>query len=178
MLFGSMVAVGIGMGLVLVPAAATPIHNIFDARLLTGPLAGTTFDGSFSYDDAGVTGINTEFLQLTSLNFTVFGVPFTLADVKQGGQAILEHGVVAFFTAAFLPPPPAGVPVSDLAFGFGDPGVIGYAVPPGFSDFGSGEYIVHPGAAPGLSSLACLFFGLVTLLVWRRRATAEGPLRF
>lgn len=160
------------------PATATPVFFTFDAILETGDLPGTTFVGSFSYDTAGSTGVGMEFLPLTSLDFVLLGVPFTLADIKQGGQVILEDGAFSLFRAAFLPPPPAGSPVSDIAFGFGGPGVIGYAVPPGLSDIGSGQYFAHPRVTPAPSTLVCLGLGMLAMAAIattraRRRQTAS-----
>ena len=176
-LFVMMVAALTGLGMAGQPAVAASVGYTFDASLLTGVLAGTTFSGSFTYDDAGASGIGKEFLFLTSLDFTLLGVPFDLQDIKQGGQAILEDGTLSYFTAAFLPPPPANSPVSDIAFGFGGPGVIGYAMPPGLSDIASGQYILHPRAVPGPGSLACLALGLAVLAptLTRRRIVARRP---
>jgi hypothetical protein len=153
----------LGLCVVNQPALATIIGYTFDANLQTGPLAGTSFSGLLSYDDAGATGVGQEFLELASLDFTLLGVSFTRADIKQGGQAILEDGVLSYFTAAFFPPPPDNSPVSDIAFGFGGPGVIGYTTPPGFTNFGSGQYTLHPSAIPAPSTLACVALGLGAL---------------
>lgn len=159
----------LGLCLANQPAFGTIIGYTFDATLETGPLGGTAFSGSLSYDDASATGVGKEFLELTSLDFTMLGVSFTRADVKQGGQAILEDGVLSYFTAAFFPPPPDNSPVSDIAFGFGGPGVIGYTTPPGFTNFGSGQYTLHPSAIPGPSTLACVALGLGALAAAARR---------
>ena len=174
-LFVIVVATITGLCIVGQPAVATPVGYAFDASLQTGVLAGATFSGSFTYDDAGASGIGKEFLFLTSLDFTLLGVPFSLADIKQGGQAILQDGALSYFTAAFLPPPPANSPVSDIAFGFGGPGVIGYAMPPGLSDIATGQYILHPRTIPAPSSLACLALGLAALAATstRRRFVAR-----
>jgi hypothetical protein len=95
----------------------------WDAALTTGPLAGTSFPGTCSYDTSGTTGIGTEYVDLDTIAFTL-GVPWSKANLVQGGQMITQDGLPAHFTAAFTPP--AGSPVNDLAFGFGGPGVIGY----------------------------------------------------
>jgi outer membrane protein assembly factor BamB len=122
------------IGLALGHASAEVVTFEFDAVLQSGPLAGTTFSGNASYEAEGLTGVGTEFQPLTSLTFTLLGVRFTEADILQGGQAILQNGVLSDFTAAFFPSEP---PVDAIAFGFGGPGVIGYQLG---SDFGSGVF--------------------------------------
>jgi hypothetical protein len=161
------VALFIGIG----PAArATIVQFGFDSALQTGPLAGTQFPGTGSYDTSGVTGIGQEFVTLTSLNFTL-GVPFTKSDIFQGGQAILQDGVLSYFTAAFFPPPPNGAPVDDIAFGFGGPGVIGYLVRP---TFGSGIYtLTNVIATEPLS--APIFAAALLVLIAVGRWPAIGP---
>ena len=76
-------------------------------REYTGALAGTHFTGTASYNNQGSSGTGTEYLTLTSLNFTLLGEAFTRADISQGGQAILQNGTLAYFTATFSPPDPA-----------------------------------------------------------------------
>lgn len=142
-------------------ANADMIHFQFDATLNTGPLAGTVFPGTGSYDNEGETGIGQEFFSLTSLDFTLLGASFTRADIDQGGQAILNDGVMFTFTAAFFPPPPT-TSVSDIAFGFGGPGIIGYTVL-GSSDIGSGSFTLTSVPEPAALNIALL--GLVTIAV-------------
>lgn len=113
-------------------ARAATIEFQFDSSLQTGALAGTQFTGLASYDNSGITGIGTEYLTLTSFNFTLLGTTFTQADISQGGQAILQNGTLSYFTAALFPADPPA-PVNDIAFGFGGPGVIGYSTPPGLT---------------------------------------------
>jgi hypothetical protein len=111
----------------------------FTADLTTGTLAQTEFYGSFSYDIAGTTGIGTEYISLTALAFTLDGVDFTKTDLNQGGQVITQDGYPSYFTGAFTPPPKS--PITDIAFGFGGPGIIGYSTP---GVFGAGTYQLVP----------------------------------
>lgn len=165
------VTVVLGLGVTQEPAHAVPIGYTFDATLQTGALAGTAFSGSLSYDSAGTTGMGQEFLPLTSLDFTLLGAVFTRADIRQGGQAVLQDGVLSYFTAVFfLPPPPENSPVSDLAFG--PDGVIGYSTPPGFSNFGSGQYVLHPATVSAPSGLLYVALGLGALALAARRGGA------
>ena len=158
-------------------ANADTIQFRFDATLDTGPLAGTTFPGTGSYDNQGETGIGQEYFSLTSLDFTLLGASFTRAGIDQGGQAILNDGVMFTFTAAFFPPPPT-TSVTDIAFGFGGPGIIGYTVV-GSSDIGSGSYTLTSVPEPAALNIALL--GLVAVAaacfrsdkLRRRRGGAE-----
>jgi hypothetical protein len=139
------------------PASATTIGFQFDSTLQTGALAGTQFTGTASYNNAGSTGVGTEYFFLTSLNFTLLGDAFTLADLSEGGDAVLVNGTLSYFTAAFFPTPQGSAPVDDIAFGFGGPGTIGYTTPPGFSNFGSGVYVIEsPVPEPSTLSLCCM----------------------
>lgn len=164
-------AILILLALFAAPASATIVHKSFVATLTDGPYAGTVFPGTFSYDDASVTGVGTDYVALTSLNFTLKGVAFTRNDIDQGGQALLQDGVLWYFTAAIFPPTPWPSPVSDIAFGFGGPGVIGYIA--GAQEFGLGEYVIGPAAVPEPASFTALAFGLLGIFgYFRRRALA------
>ena len=140
-------------------ARAATVDFQFNAALQTGALAGTDFSGTASYDNQGETGSGTEYFSLTSLNFTLFGVSFTKADIDQGGQVILQDGALFDFTAAFFPPPPANAPVSDIAFGFGGPGIIGYFTVP--DSAGSGTYTLT--AVPEPAAFGVCLLGLPAL---------------
>jgi hypothetical protein len=120
-------------------------HNVkfhFDAFLNTGPLTGTFFDGTGSYNSTGETGMGEEFLNLTSLNFKLLGTKFTHADIYQGGQAVLENGILVDFTAAMLAPS-SNSPVTQIVFGFGPPNQVFYETP-GSEIIGSGVFLPEP----------------------------------
>src|SRR5262249_4181502 len=104
-------------------------HIVFgrlDASLDTGSLAGTTFTVCFSYDADQVAPAGESYVQLTSFDFTLLGVPFTRNDIFQGGQVIFRDSVLANVTASFQVFLPPNSPVKNITFGFGGPGVIGY----------------------------------------------------
>ncbi len=160
--YASAAAIALVFGMTSLPAPAATIGFSFNATLLTGAFTGTNFSGTGSYDTSGSTGMGQEFLTLTTLDFTLLGVPFTRADIFQGGQAILQNGALTYFTAAFFPPPPPSAPVNDMAFGFGGPGIIGYSTPPG-SNFGSGIYTLSPSPIPEPAALKLVALGLSVL---------------
>ena len=95
-------AIAVGVFVLSGSAKGATVDFQFNAALRTGALAGTDFSGTASYDNQGETGSGTEYFPLTSLNFTLFGVSFTKADIDQGGQAILQNGALFDFTAAFF----------------------------------------------------------------------------
>ena len=131
----------------------------FQGSLTSGSLAGTKFDGSFSYDSSGTTGGSEDFLPLLSFDFDLLGVPFSRSNIGQGGQVIFHDGLLFNVTAAFLANEPPGSPVSSIAFGFGGPGTIGYLDLQ--RNFGAGDFtIVSEPSAVG----SCLFAGLGVLL--------------
>lgn len=117
-------------------ASGATITLAFQAALQTGGQAGISFSGTLAYNNSTITGVGTEYISLTALDFSVFGETFNRAGISQGGQIILVNGVPSYFTAAYFP---SIGPVNDLAFGFGGPGIIGYSTPPGFN-FGAGMY--------------------------------------
>ena len=143
-------------------ASAATIDFEFDVLLQTGALAGTQFTGTASYDNSRSTGVGIEYLGLTSLDFSLLGYQFTLANLDQGGEVVLDNGALSYFLVAFFPDAPA--PVDDFAIGFGGPGVVGYSTPPGFN-YGSGIEMVVPEP-----SSMCL--GLIAIILVA--ATTDG----
>ena len=105
------------------PAGASTISSYLDASLTSGPLAATNFVISFSYNDSSLTGIGEEYLGLQSFDFTLLGTQFTLADIDQGGQALFKKGSLYLVVGAFFPEAPLNSAVTDIALGFGGPGV-------------------------------------------------------
>ncbi len=151
------------------PLRSSNHHSLYIRCIIAnGHLSGTQFSGNASYDNQGETGVGTEFFTLTSLNFSLLGFPFTRADISQGGQAILENGTLAYFTAAFFPTSPSS-PVTDIAFGFGGPGIIGYVT--SGDNFGSGVYTIAPIPEPStflLSGIALCCSAFLFRQLWSR----------
>jgi hypothetical protein len=106
--------------------ALTIVFGILDSSLYDGSLAGTTFTVVYSYDADQVAPVGESYVPLNSFDFNLLGVAFTRDDIFQGGQVILQDGVVVNVTASFQVRMPAGSPVTNITFGFGGPGVIGY----------------------------------------------------
>jgi hypothetical protein len=81
------IAVSMGFGLIGGYLPASVVSFDFKATLETGPLSGTTFSGTGSYDTKGSTGTGLEFQRLITLDFILVGVRYTRADLVQGGDA-------------------------------------------------------------------------------------------
>jgi hypothetical protein len=128
-------------------ARSQPATSHLNATLNTGSLAGTGFSVSFSYDPSQVSPVGDSYAQLIAFDFTLLGVQFTRADIFQAGQVTFHNGVIDNVIASFQVIVPPNSPVSNITFGFGGPGVIGYADLNGqFGDgsFTIGDMIVRP----------------------------------
>ncbi|MBU1190112.1 MAG: VPLPA-CTERM sorting domain-containing protein [Gammaproteobacteria bacterium] len=75
-----------------VDAATVPYR--FDVSLDSGPRNGALYNGTFSYDDAALSGSGDEYLSLDSFNFSFEGTQLTLAE-----DAFAE---AAFYDGALL----------------------------------------------------------------------------
>jgi hypothetical protein len=77
----------LSLGLVLLPGAcqASSVTVDFTAKATTGPLAGNSYSGSFSYDSSGLTGVGTESTPPTDYSLTFFQT-YSLSDT--GGNWI------------------------------------------------------------------------------------------
>jgi hypothetical protein len=143
------------------PAKADTVPLSFDASLTMGSLADTNFTGIFSYDNSGLTGHGQEFLSLISFDFTLLGTHFTQADIRQGGQAIFQDGVLQDVTAAFYQLQSPNPPLNNITFGFGGPGIIGYIDLKG--KFGDGVFTIS--SVPESSTFLSLAVGLGLLAI-------------
>jgi hypothetical protein len=94
----------------------------------------------YSYDADQVAPVGESYVPLSSFDFSLLGVPFTRSDIFQGGQVIIQDGVVVNVTASFQVRMPPNSPVSNITFGFGGPGVIGYIDLD--QQFGSGSFAI------------------------------------
>ena len=82
-------------------ARADLITENLNASLDSGSLTGIMFPVTFSYDSSEVNPVGESFVALESFDFVLLGVPFTLNDIFQGGQAIFEDSVIENVTASF-----------------------------------------------------------------------------
>jgi MYXO-CTERM domain-containing protein len=129
----------------------------------SGALIGQTLSGSFSFDDATLTGTGTEWIDVSQLNVNFLGDTWTLTNQEAPTQAAYVDGTflglsysasntnVAF---SFIP----GVSAVSEAF-------VAYDTPLGLS--GSGSLIISP--VPEASTWAMTLAGLLLLGFIRRR---------
>lgn len=75
-------------------AQATSIHYDFTVDVTTGPLSGTTTNGSFSYDSSSITpgAYHVALGLLTALDFTFNGITYTSATANTGWLAFDAAG--------------------------------------------------------------------------------------
>ena len=155
------------------PAQAGVIGFEFRVDIDSGALAGETFTGSFSYDEAEVTGIADEFVDLSSFDFNFQGLSFGLND------AVAE---AAFFDGDFL----------GLSYSIDFPAPVSFSFTPGFFEIGeaffayenpngdgTGSLAFTPARAsvPEPSTLLLLVIGLAALFLTRIRMRPgdDGP---
>jgi len=73
-------------------ASAALIQHDFSVSIDSGSLNGQSYSGQFSYDDAGLTGNDSEYLALSDFNFDFMGQNYTLADAAAPAEAAFWMG--------------------------------------------------------------------------------------
>ncbi len=82
--------------LAALPAAQAATQNyIFSGTLDSGIFSGQAFSGSFSFDDAALTSVGSEWLGVGDLSFSFLGHTFTLSDAAAPAE-------VGYFNGNFL----------------------------------------------------------------------------
>lgn len=154
--------------LTALPAAQAAIQTYnFDGMLESGAFIGQSYSGSFSFDDAGLTSIGTEWLAVSSLSMNIFSTTYTLADAAAPAEA-------AYFDGSFV-----GLSYSNLV---GDPGFsmiagysalseayIAYDTTQGNSGTGSVSFTT-PIPEPDTYAMMLAGLGLLGFMARRRRA--------
>lgn len=107
----------------------------FSGTVESGSLLGQSYAGTFSFDDAGLTGsAGTEYLGVSSLNMTFNSTAYTLVDELSPSEVAFENGGflgMTFSAANFTFIPGLGSSVNDayLALDDGTANVIYAPVP-------------------------------------------------
>jgi hypothetical protein len=154
-----------------VPASqAASVGYSFSVSIDSGSLAGQSFAGSFSYDDAQVPVPNPfggDLFELSSFDFSFVGGPFAKADLDYAG-AVLDNG-------SFI-----GLELGDATFAFlpaSGPFAASFAYDFGLNGAGNGSIVYTPRMTelpePGTAWLAAgLLAGLAGV---RRRSRPQQP---
>lgn len=155
---------------VVLPAQAAIQSWQFSGAVESGYYTGTSYQGDFSLDDAGLTASGTELLSLTSLNFSFSGTSFNLTTpALSAAKAVFEAGTFTGLEWAVDSSTPA-IGFSLIA-GFSNPSeaFFAYDTPLGLSGTGSLNYAVAAVPEPSQTSLMLLSLGLIGMLSLRRR---------
>lgn len=125
-----------------IPAEAAVQQYSFNGALDSGFYNGASFSGSFSFDDAGLTGTGLELVNLSSLNLHFLNTLFSQADAVVSPDVAFQDGVLLGLEWSVEQP--------QLKFtfvaGFADAtdAFIAYDTPLGFSGAGSVTYTPVP----------------------------------
>ena len=156
--------------LAALPAAQAAVQNYsFNGVLDSGALIGQSYSGSFSYDDTAFTGIDTEWLSVTTLSMSFMNTNYTLANANA-----LAPTEVGYYNGTFLGlsySVDSSFPKFSLIAGYEDvsQAYLAYDPAAGLSGFGSVVYA----PVPEPETYALLLAGLGLLgAVSRRRAKA------
>lgn len=145
-----------------VPAQAALKTYSFTGALDSGAFIGETFAGQFSYEDTALTGIDSEYLNVSTLDFSFHQRAFTQDDAAAATEVAFMDGVfrgLSFAVTSFDPKfalTPGVVDMSDAYFAY-QPNV-------GTSGYGSVAYTLAPVPEPATSLM--MLAGLA-LLVFR-----------
>lgn len=149
---------------VLSLGAAQAASFDFTGQIETGPLTGQTFSGQFGYNEALVTGVSYEQINLTSWTLNAFGQTFTTAGASSTPQAGFYDGQFVGITAGYSSPTMS----VNLVDGFFDLGgaYVAYATPAGE---GFGSYAITPVPEPSSWALAIAGLAVVGGVARRRQ---------
>jgi len=148
------------------PAAQAAVQDYaFSGSFDSGHFIGSSFSGTFQFDDALLAGTGDEWLPVDSLLMSLLGNSFTLADAEAPAE-------VAFYDGQFL-----GLSYSASASNIGFSIIPGYAsamesfiaYDTGLGFSGAGDVIYAPVPEPKDWMLMLAGLGLVGMVVGRAR---------
>lgn len=155
-----------------VSAQAAVQNYTFSGMLDSGFYSGQIYSGSFSYDDAGLTGVADEWLAVSSLTMSILGNSYGLVDADAPAE-------VGYYDGAFLGlsySVSSAEPEFSIIAGSTDvsDSFIAYDTSLGLSGMGSITYVAAPVPEADTYAFMALGIGLVGLLA-RRRKLAANP---
>lgn len=156
-------------------AAAAPTTYDFKVTATTGPLAGASATGSFTFDSASITpgASNPASDLLADLSFTFGGVSYTEATANTGTLTFnldgslqsARFGSDCFMGGCGIPLNEVGFIVSGAGFSYSNGSALG---------FGTTLTTPAPVAVPEPASALLLGVGLLALATVRRRAVSDS----
>jgi MYXO-CTERM domain-containing protein len=153
-----------GLLLAAIPAAQAAVHSYsVSGTIDSGHYLGESYSGSFSFDDSGLLGVDTEWTSLTALSFSILGHHYGLADADAPAEAAFSNGSfvgVAYSVSASEPQFSLNAGSSNIGEAF-----LAYDTKLGVS--GAGNVVYAP--VPEADSYALLLAGLGLLGFMARR---------
>lgn len=157
------IAVSVALLASITTSQAAEVSFDLSGLIDSGALLGETLSGSFSFDDATLTGTGAEWVDVSYLTVNFLGETWTLTNQEAPTQAAYADGTFLGLSYA--------ASNTNVAFSF-IPGVssateafVAYDTPLGLS--GSGSLITSP--VPEASTWAMTLLGLLLVSIMRRR---------
>lgn len=144
-----------------VPAQAALNTYNFSGSLDSGALTGEIFTGQFSFDDAALVGMDSEYLNVNTLNLNFHSHAYTQADAAAATEVAFMDGIFLGLSFAVE----SADPKFALSPGFLDATNAYFAYQPsvGTSGYGSIVYALAPVPVPVPATFAMLLAGLGSL---------------
>ncbi len=151
----------------MAPAQAAIQTWNFNGTLDSGVFNGETFAGSLSFDDAGLSGIDEEWINLGSLSMTFLGQGYSLADAPMlaAPEAYFLNGT--FLGASYVVE--SSDPQLTLVAGILDIGEAYFSYDPSSGNAGAGSIAYTLAPVPEPRGGAMLLAGLALLGLMARR---------
>lgn len=140
------------------PAANSAVQTYtLSGNFDSGTYAGESYAGSFSFDDAGLTGNGSEWLSVSSLSFTLLGNSWTQADAIAPVEVGFQDGALLGLSYSANG---AAIGVSFVP-GFFDASEAFVAYSPAVGFDGAGSVIYAPVPETGSWAMLLAGFGLL-----------------
>jgi hypothetical protein len=148
---------------VAIPAQASILTWNFSGTVDSGSLLSQTYSGLFSFDDAALTSVGSEYLAVSSLSMMFNNVAFTLTNELAPTEAVFEAGSFTGmnFSAANFSFIPGSADTSDAYFAYD-------TLLPALS--GTGNVIYAPVPEPETWTMVLMGLGLVGFMTRRHKA--------
>jgi hypothetical protein len=139
-----------------IPAQAAILTWNVSGTVDSGSLLGQTYSGLFSFDDAALTSVGSEYLAVSSLSMMFNNVAFTLTNELAPTEAVFETGSFTGmnFSAANFSFIPGSVDTSDAFLALND---------------GAANVIYAPVPEPETWTMVLMGLGLVGFMTRRRK---------